>query len=349
MPMQKTAYLYRPVVTQAFMVAKKFKNLWFFGVFTILASVGGEYEMITRWLLNSGQEGLVNALFVSFREGWLEGSAAAGNAGFFEIIGDLLINNFPALAISVFVLLLILVITAVAVWFVVACLIALIKSLPLALKNRKIKILEALDGANHLFFPVLGSLAVFKIFLFLLFALLSWELWLLTGLGTISKFLMALSFIVFVLIALFASFILKYQLLFIIVKKKKFIESYKLAWDLFLANWLISIEMAFIMFGAYLVASVIVTFLFTIFTGIPIMVVPFYLSGLPMYVNVAVSVLSLVVGFISIILVSAFITVFQWAGWVALFEKLVGGDELSKLERLPEELRKLPEYFSQKQ
>jgi hypothetical protein len=349
MPMQKTAYLYRPVVTQALKIALKFKNLWFFGFISVLASVGGEYEMITRWILSAGEEGLISAFVISFQEGWKEGAATAGDAGFFEVIFGLVINNFSALAISIFALLLILVIVAILVWLVVACLIALIKSLPLALKNKRVRILEALDGANRIFWPVFGALAVFKIFLFLLFAVLSWELWLLAELGSISKILMVLSMIVFILVALFASFILKYQLLFIIVKNKKFIESYRLSWDLFLKNWLISIEMAFIMFGSYLVATVFVVLFFTIFTGIPIIVVPFYLSGLPMYLNVAVSVLSLVVGLISIILVSAFVTVFQWAGWVALFEKLVGGDEVSKLERLPEELRKLPEYFSQKQ
>lgn len=340
--MQTTSYLYRPVLKKAFEIVKKFKNLWFFGLFAVLVSAGGEYEIISRAFYNADNEGLINSFLSAFQGGWQEGLKLA-DGHFWSNLGRLIMQNPAAVATTLFALVFILTLALFIIWLSVASQIALIKGSSLAGKNKKISIGEGLEYANKNFWPILLIVALLRIALFVLFGLLGWEIMLLAGTGIIGAAAYVVSFIVFVLAVLLISFVFKYQSFYILLKRQKFQAAWRSAWELFTKNWLISLEMALLMFGVYLVSAAVSAFIITFLSGIPLVVIPFYFIAMPAAFKVVIAAACVVLIVIGVLFVTAVMTAFQWAGWTALFERLAGDDDgVSKLERWGENLKQLP-------
>ena len=340
--MQTTNYLYRPVIAIAWEVTKKFKSWWFFGLFAILVSAGGEYEIITSALNNDASGSLISAVIVSFQSGWAEGAHLA-QGDFWRNLGQLAAANPGALMMAIFIFLFIAVVTLFFIWLAVASQIALIKNASLAIKNKKASIASGFAYANGYFWPVLGITAILKVSLFIIVSLLAWEFWALSGRGWVGGLAYLLSFIVLAALIIIISFILKYQAMFLMLKKQKFSQSFDSAVGLFKANWLISLEMGFLMFGFYILAASLSILLLSIFAGVPLIVVPFYLTALPVIIKVIASFLAFILAMASLLAISSGITVFQWTAWVALFDRLVGTDDAaSKIERVAQSVMNIP-------
>lgn len=342
--MQTTSYLYRPALKKAVEITKKFKPLWFFGIFAVLVSAGGEYEIISRAFYNVDEGGLINSFLVAFQSGWQEGMQLA-NGNFWSNFGQMVSSNPAALISTLFVLLLILTLTLFISWLAVVSQIALVKGCSLAGKNKKFSIVEGVEYANGNFWSILLIVAILKFILFLMFALLGWELVLLFGTGVLGVIIYLVSFTVFVMAVLVISFILKYQTFYILLKRQKFQTALNSAWNLFTKNWLISLEMALLMFLAYLVSAALSAFIIYFFSGIPLVVIPFYFMAMPGLLKILVAVIAVILMVIGVLFVTAVMTVFQMAGWVALFERLEGDDGSSKLERWGEDLKQLPKVM----
>ncbi len=341
--MQTTNYLYRPVISKAWEVTKKHKSLWFFGLFAILVSAGGEYELIMSAMNNDASGSLISAFITSFQSGWAEGSKLT-QGGFWANFGQLLSTNYGALMMAAFIFLLIVVVTLFFIWLAVASQIALVKNASLALRNRKSTIGEGFLFANANFWPILGITALLKAGLFIIVSILAWEFWALSSFGWLGNFAYILSFIILGSAAIIFSFILKYQGFYVLLKRQKLKKAFLSAIGLFKENWLISLEMGFVMFGFYLLAASLSVLLLSIFAGIPLIVVPFYLMALPVMIKVIVSVLAFILAILSLLAISSVITVFQWAGWTCLFDKLEGADEsVSKIERVAQSVMNIPE------
>lgn len=340
--MQTTSYLYRPVLKKAYEITKKFKSLWFFGLFAVLVSAGGEYEIIYRAIYNSDDGGLINAFFVAFKNGWQEGLQLA-DGNFWSNLGQLVVTNPGGVAMTLFALLFIIVLTLFTIWLAVASQIALIKGCSLAGKNKKSSIADGFDYSNKNFWPIISVVALLKISLFILFGILGWEIMLLVGTGFFGLLLYIISFIVFILAVLVVSFLLKYQTFYILLKRQKFQAALISAWELFKNNWLISLEMSLVMFLVYLAAAAVSAFIVTFFGSIPIVVIPLYFTIMPEILKIIFTAIAVILGVAGVMLVTALMTVFQWAGWTALFERLAGDDEgVSKLERWGETIKQLP-------
>lgn len=341
--MQTTSYLYRPILKKAFDITKKFKNLWFFGLFAVLVSAGGEYEIISRAFYNNADEGgIINAFIVSFQNGWQEGLSMASGS-FWSNLWQLIIASPSSVVMTLFVFLFIITLTLFVVWLAITSQIALIKGSSLAGKNKRMLFVDGFDFANKNFWPIVAVIAILKIVLFVMFGLLGWEIVLLAGGGMLANILYILSFIIFVAVVLLVSFILKYQTMFILLKKQKFMPAIKSAWELFKENWLITLEMGLLMFGVYLVAASVSAFIITFCLGIPVFVIPLYATALPEVLKVLFALISAIFMVVGIAWVTAVMTTFQWAGWTSLFERLAGNDDsVSKLQRIGENLRQLP-------
>jgi len=342
--MQTTSFLYRPVLKKAAEITRKFKNLWFFGLFAVLVSAGGEYEIISRGLYNPDSNSILSAFITSFQTGWQEGAGLAGNS-FWQNLGLLILRNSATLATGLFVLLLIVTITLFVVWLVLASQIALIKDISLAAKNKKATIAEGLQFANKNFWPIFVIIVCLKVALFILFGILGLELMWLFGTGVWGAVLYLVSFVVFVILTLIISFVLKYQTFYVLLKRQKLFDALKSAGKLFADNWLISLEMAGIMLGAYLAVASISVFVLALLAGIPIIIIPLYLSALPTVIADILAGIALLLAVVIILWLTAVMTVFQWAGWTVLFDRLEGGEESAKLERLAENFRQLPQYI----
>lgn len=347
MAMQTTTYLYRPVLKKAWEITRKFKLLWLFGLFSVLVSAGGEYEMISRAFYGNSGDNIFSNILAGLKSGWAEGLKLA-SGDFWQNLSQLFVKAPDSLLIAAVVLIGILVITAFFIWLAISSQIALIKGASLANKNKKLTIGDGFTIANNNFLPVLGVVILLKIVLFGLFVVLGWELWLTSSLGLWGSILYIVSFVFFVLVVLVVSFVLKYQTLYLVLKKQGFVTALKSAWQLFVSNWLVSIEMSLIMLGVYLVASALSLLLITLCAGIPIIIIPFYLLSIHIAIKIMISILAALLATVGVFLITAWMSVFQWAGWVALFERLDGGEEFSKIERIGENIKKLPDLMFKK-
>lgn len=346
--MQTTNYLYRPVVIKAWEVTKKYKSLWFFGLFAILVSAGGEYEILMSAMNNDASGSLISAFITSFQSGWAEGSALL-QGDFWSNLGQLIMNDAGALFMALFVFLFILVLTLFVIWLAVASQIGLIRNSALAIKNKKATISSGFDFANGNFWPILGLTAILKIILFALISALAWAFWALGSYGWLGNLIYIILFVAVASAIIITSFIIKYQGFYILLKKQGLKKSYYSAVELFKKNWLISLEMGFMMFGFYLVAASVSVLLLSIFAGIPLIIVPFYLTALPVFIKIIVSILAYILAMATLLLISSIITTFQWAGWTALFDRLEGTDEtISKLERITKAVVSLPEAWKER-
>jgi len=339
---QNTSYLYRPVLSRAWNIVKKFKNLWPFGLLAVLISSGGEYEILGKALVDSQNQNFFVAFIDAFKSGWQEGRILTAGENLWSVLWSLVTQELTGLSFVLFVFLFIAVLIAVAIWLSISSQIILIKGSSLANKNKKISIAEGFSFSHQYFLPVLLITLFFKIVLFSLIALLNWELWLLSGGGFWSGLLYGISFLFFVSLVLMASFIFKFQTFYIVLKKQRWIASLKSAWQLFINNWLISIEMSLIMFGIYLIAAVASFSLILLVAGIALILIPYYFATLPLLVNSAMTIFFTISAFVGVCLVTAIMTAFQWAGWTVLFEKLDSpSEDFSKLKRLSDDVRNL--------
>ncbi|MFA5124590.1 MAG: hypothetical protein WC473_02040 [Patescibacteria group bacterium] len=346
--MQTTNYLYRPVLKRAWGITWRYKKLWWLGLVAVLISSGGEYEIISRAFLNNSSTNIVSSVISGFQEG-----AATAVASGATLSWSAFQSAWPSSAILLGVALLILLVSLAIIFAVIAvavlCQSGLIRNIALYNRNKKPILKEAWQFAWANFWPVFGAVVLLKLVLFVLFSLLGWQAGLISGLGMWGVAIYILSFLIFVILALVVSFVIKYQIFFILLKKQKMGTALISAWELFKANWLISLEMALFMFLAYMIAAFVVTFLVLVFIAVSVVVIPLYFPFLVFWIKMIISLICLIAILLIIFVVTGLITTFQWAGWTVLFDRLAGNEETSKLERVVQDFRELPQVIMGKE
>ena len=130
-------------------------------------------------------------------------------------------------------------------------------------------------------------------------------------------------FIVLVPLALAFSLLMNYSIAFVVIKDQKMLEALKNGWKLFKNNWLISVEMAFMLFLINFLFTLVIMFVSYLFFIIFINV--FSLAMLP---------LGALVLLLFILMAGCALTTFQITAWTDLFIKLRQNKISSHLERL---------------
>jgi hypothetical protein len=143
-----------------------------------------------------------------------------------------------------------------------------------------------------------------------------------------------IAFIIFIPVALALSFIAKYAIAYIVIKGHGFMEAVKAGWQLFIKNWLVSVEMAFILFFInFFVGLLLVLTILTLTIPLLFLALAAYkltsLAGLWI-----VAVLALTMLLAIIILGGAMLATFQISSWTGLFIELTGKGGISKIIRL---------------
>jgi hypothetical protein len=329
--------LYRPILARAWEITKKFKGLWFFGFFAAIISSGGEYEIIARALYTPGNSDLLSTTISGFQEGLKEGLVNS-NAGLWKNIVSALFSNSSTIIVALAIFILVIAIVLFLLWLSTVSQIGLIRNISLINKTKKTTLSEGLDAGVRLFWPVFLINVVFKIIIFVMLFLMGRELLLLAGKGGLAIALYFLSFILFVIVTLIVSFLIRYQLFYLVLKKQPWLEALKSGWKLFLKNWLISLEMAFLMFIFYIVIFFVSIFIVAVLTAIPTVVLLAYLSYLPVFAKSIIALVCIVLILITMIASTILINTFQWAAWTLLFDRLALTEELSKIIRLTRQL-----------
>jgi len=320
--------LYRNILKQSWQIAWHNKYLWFFGIFAALLGNGGEYEIIVRGLGGDGQ-----SVFPSWQK--------LAETGVFSRqtlhnITTMMSNDALSLLLTLAVLLVILVLLIFLVWLTVVSQVALVNNTAGIIKQKNTNLRQGINSGINNFWPVFGLNILSKIIISLIFAVISLPL-VLTVLKTnaaVSISLYIVGFIIFVPLAIALSFIIKYAIAYVVIRGSGLVDSLKQGWQLFMDNWLISFEMALILFFInFAVGLIIVLCILTL--AVPFLFLGFifyYLASLAGFWLIAI--VALLSFLLLIVLGGAMLAVFQISSWTGLFLELIKGGGTPKIMRV---------------
>ncbi len=331
--------LYRHILKKSLRITWENKFLWFFGFFATFLGGFGAYEI----LINRTDAYFAQNLFFRFQH-LQELNVFSGE--FFLNVG----RTFQVSPISmsiVFALLIILLILFIfLLWLAVVSQVGLVFSSAKIVNSdknaHKLNIKRGIEtGIDH-FWPVLGLNFLSKVLVYFLFFCLSLFFVFLVspGNGWVADMFYVVLFIIFIPIALIISFIFNYAICYISIEKKEFKESILDAWNLFLRNWLVTLEMALILFVITFLATM-VFILAAIILSVPILLFVNFLlywgdGGISFWVIIASGIL---LGALMAV-VGAIITTFRISSWTTLFLHLNSKKESpSKIVRLAEKIK----------
>lgn len=315
-------FSYRSILSSAWSFAAKRRRLWVFGFLAFLLSAGGEYQIIGE---------LINRGYSTDVYDRLSSGGLAFSPDFWWNLYVALTSDFKT---ALAVILLILVVGGLLffiLWLSIRAQIGLVRWTKKDRDNRgkeEVSLWNELTAKDQRFWPVLGVNLFVKVAISAAFTILSIPLvflyfqdfnWAIVA--------YTIFFIIFLPVVIAISLLAKYAIAEIILDKENFTTGLLDSWRLFKNNWLVSLEMAILLFLINFTLSLILIFLLTTI-AFPIMLtlMVFNLTT-PLYFFVLVS-------FLLLILTAAFLMTFQTAAWTSLYLELKESSATAKLERV---------------
>jgi len=313
--------LYRSILKKSWQITKKYKFLWVFGIFALWLGNGGEIRIFLKTL--------------DFIKQFAADNIVALFANIFPFISFFQGSGFSSILTGIIFTLIFFIFLLVGIWLVIISQTAIIKFSDAISDNRKISFKDLWKVSAPHFWSVLGlnllSVAFVTILVFSL--LLPTLLIVISAGGKFALFLSILIWVIFLPVAAIISFVMKYAINFLLIKKEKFLASISKAWVLFKANWLVSIEMALAILIINALVGLVIIYLSYALVGpynqIELLVV--YAFNNQIFDFIFFNILPLII--ISLFL-GSLLAVFQTVAWTLLFKKLVSGRRFSKLVRL---------------
>ncbi|MDA3802890.1 MAG: hypothetical protein PF488_03270 [Patescibacteria group bacterium] len=320
---------YRIILKQAWQITKKYKYLWFFALFASITAIGGSWEY--NIIIQNGGGNIVDNSYA-----WLEkmigvfdlitalgaGFVAMFKSGFFGIMNGL------AIIITTIAILI------AGIWLGISSQGALINSLKKILNNKNkkkeigIRIRENLTVGHKNFWPLFGLNILIKLFVLSALFFIGLPL-LILAIKDIAALhvLYIILFVIFIPLATGAALAVKYAVAYQVFDEKGFIVSLNRGLRLFIKNWLVSLEMAVILF--------IISFL----TGMVFLGIIFFPLSLLFTGAIALQIMWLAyfilfIAIAAIIIFGTILTNFQVSAWMILFVEIKEKGFIAKLERL---------------
>jgi hypothetical protein len=322
--------LYRNILKRAWEITWQYKYLWFFGLFVALLGNGGEVEIISRSFdINSG-----DSFFSGF--GDIFTSTGFFSRGTFGNIGRLAVNDPFNLFMVILLTLIIIFLTIFIIWLMIVAQAAIVNNSAniIAGKNHNLK--DGLLAGIKKFWPVFFLNVLVKLIILSIFFLISLPVLVnYAHAGAFSASLVfIISYLIFIPAAIIISFIIKFSIGYSVIKSYNFREALKSGWNLFLNNWLISLEMAFILFFINFFSGLLLMILLLI------LATPFLFFAL-LFIKTALifnlwllAIFALILFLAIIIVIGSALAVFQTSAWTGLYIELIGKGGISKLIRL---------------
>lgn len=325
--LKKQTSVHRLILKKAWQIIRQNKFLWFFGFWAVLLGNGSIYEILTKGFLRVVK---VKERALIIHNVWTQ-TILLWNDFSGQITQNPLILTLLSLILIACLALFILII-----YFATVSRGALIASAAKISRRGKVNFQDGWTLGKNFFWKILGLNVLAKglIFGFLLLIGIPASL-ILENTGSLGQNLLLyfVTFVIFTALALIVSMLAIYASAFIVIKNSKFFEAVKASWTLFIKNWLISLEMALILFLISLGVGIILIF------ATALIAAPFglLLIGLH-YLNLQfafslISITAFLFWFFLIILVGAILVAFQFTAWTLLFLELTKKRLLSKLLR----------------
>ncbi len=316
-------FSYRYFLKQAWDITKHYKHLWFFGLFASLLYASGEYQIIASFLSQNDSG--------TFLGTWMIIVGSLFTAAFWTGLIDLAAQNPTLLWTFISLLILALALFIVFLYISITSQAALVNQSAKIIESKKnltnLNIGDGLKNSRRWFWTVLWLNLATKLAITICFFILSVPLFFtIITQSWFSGIVYAGLFIIFLPIALFISFAMKYAIASSIIEGKKFLLAIDRGTKMFIDNWLVSFEMAFILFIiSFLVGLVTLIFVTLFFVSL-------YIIGM-LVSSAALVAFSLLLTIATMALVAALMGVFQTATWTGLFLKIKKEKGRSKLER----------------
>ncbi len=317
----------------------KRKHLWFFGFFAAFLGSFLELEILFNKIDGVFIQRFVNNLQSIKETGILSGSA------FFNFI-NLFKTEPVSMVIMLAIFLIILALFCFLVWLTVISQIGLVNNSSRFLKNKtkdEPGIQEGVEAGIKSFWPVFFINIIIKVLLYSIFLCLSFLIFYVayTSLEVKILVLNMILFIIFVPLALILAFIAKFAICYIVIEKNSFSQAIRNAFSLFAKNWLVSVEMAFILFIISFIVSLLILVV-SFIISLPILLI---LNLLLLYSGALLGFWIFVIGVlilaIFVAVAGAALSAFRIVAWTDFFVKLnssQGG--LSKILRLASQIKK---------
>ena len=317
-------FSYRLFLKQALDITKKYRYLWFFGIFASLLSIGSEYQLITQSATaKPGGSFLSNGNII-----W----QIILSPDFYQGFATLAAENRAALLAVICIFLLSVGLAITMLYLAILSQSAIISHSAQILLNKKKKnnlnISDGLADAKQHFWRVLGlNFFSYITIIFSLF-LISLPLVFLIITDTLAiSIAYTLLFIIFAPVALSIALIIKYAIASRVLENTSLISSIQKGLKIFKNNWLVSLEMALILFIINFIVGIITLFL------IALLFMPMLFISLQFYSPILAAI-SLVLSIGTMLVVASWLNTFQIAAWTSLYLNLQDTKGKSKLERL---------------
>ncbi len=319
--------VYRPILKIAWQIIWRAKYLWFFGFFAAFMASSGELNTVINNFsdLNSGISVLDN---ISHNLSTGIFSNVFDNLGIF-------IGSFDLM--NVLLLLILLIVLLFFVWLSVVAEAGLIAGAYREYHKQTSNFVLSFKTGKQNFWQVLGLNILGKVIIYLVLLGVSLPfLWayLKTNSSIWQLILFLLSFIILIPLAAIISFLIKYAVMYVVLRKEKMRQAIKSGWQLFLKNWIVSLEMAILMFLVTVTVG-LAMILVAIILAIPLAFILYLLYALNISGSMMVGVvLALIVVALVLFLFGAMLMAYQNTAWVLLFDRLNEGVVYPKITRL---------------
>lgn len=311
---------YRPILKKSFDIVIRYRFLWILGFFTAFLANGSVYDVLWH-----GWNSIVSkTTILSTRVSWLS----------FEESGWLETYQY-----SSWLLLLILILLAIFGAGFVFLIVSAQGGLIFAAKKLsgvrgKVNLKTAWKEGIKKFWHLLAFNLLGRILIFILLFLASIPVFLgIGGGGKLGYLFSLISFLVFIPLALMASFVVIYGLIHIMLKKADIREAFYESLFLFRKFWLQSLEFALILLGINLLLTLILALLF-MFLFLPFLILGtglFLLFGqVGPWINIVMFIVLCAVIFI---LAGSVFGAFQMVAWTLFYLKISRGNIVAKVVR----------------
>lgn len=327
--------LYRQILKQAWTIVWHNRFLWIFGFFAAILGTGGVFEALFKASerLSEKTPTISTVLSQIFQ--------AENLKRYYETLKILFSKEeWIPFTISILITLGVLAVSLVFIWLAVISATSLINASQKIFQGEGTTFGDEFRASKKYLWPVLGLFVTAKIIILGLLLLISWPM--IYPMESLLKIILIfIVFVGFITLSLIIYFITIYAAAYIILRGKRFCSALKESINLFLNNWLISLEMAVLLFLINLLFG-LAFILSVIIVGMPILllVLIFFLLkwslGVSLILFLGVLILSLF-----LIILGSFFTAFQYSCWTLLFVRLTSGKGESKLIRLTKRLSQI--------
>ncbi|KPJ85918.1 hypothetical protein AMJ57_01205 [Parcubacteria bacterium SG8_24] len=303
---------YRGIIGDAWRIAWNHKHLWLFGFFASFIGFGWISEVFLGVVKKSRE-----LIVMSY------GGSVQLIPGLATLKAIIRFSPFPILTSFVFVAVGLLFV-GLLLWISTVSVGGLIASIRKIVRGGELSFGEAVRSGADSFWRLFGINISAKVIAILAVIVTGTNLSLLIADGTVMSALYYLaSFIIFTLLAVVASLIAVYASNYAVIKDKGCYESVVASWHLFKKHWLVSIEMAILLFLINLGVGLLALLLLFLLS-VPVVFLFFVSAALSSMATLGAIffVLAVALMIIIMILTVSFLTTFQVAAWLLVWSRV---------------------------